>query len=78
MCSFTGKYGVAVGGTVSMVGLLAGGCDMIWKLVRVYLDQDGILAVYITLILFSSNSWQWHSISPLRSVLGDITSNSGH
>jgi Heterokaryon incompatibility protein (HET) len=45
-------------GTVSMIGRLAGRCDMIRKLGRVCLDHDGVVARDITLILFASNSWR--------------------
>jgi len=44
-------------GTVSMVGQLAGRCDIVHKLGRVYLDHDGAVVLGITLVLFASNSW---------------------
>jgi hypothetical protein len=44
-------------GTVSMVGRLAGRCDIVQKLGRVYLDQDGSVVRDITIILFASNNW---------------------
>jgi hypothetical protein len=44
-------------GTVSMVGYLAGRCDIVHKLGRIYVDHDRAVVRDITLILFASNNW---------------------